>query len=249
MVRVPPVLLVAALILGATASPALSAPTGCGRADPELPHWARARAMTVLHDSVLLSGQSALRRGFPCWRVNLLGRPALMLRDAEREIRMSGRRVAPLVVIGIGYNSLWERDRVNHRRWAERFDGDAFRLLSTLRRAGAEQFVWVTLRRANRATTEPRSWGDLRLYSWYFPYVNDRLRRLDAMRSRLVLAEWARAGARRDVTYDSIHLNARGGRLMQRLIETTIYEEAYLQATASPTPASARAPGTDRPAR
>jgi len=45
-----------------------------------------------------------------------------------------------------------------------------------------------------------------------------------------VLAEWAHAGARPDVTYDSIHLNARGGRLMQRLIETTIYEEAYVQA-------------------
>lgn len=229
MVRLAPVLLATALILGATASPALSAPAGCGRADPKLPHWARARAMTVLHDSVLLSGEQALKRGFPCWRVNMLGRPALMLRDAEREIRTSGRRVAPLVVVGIGYNTLWERNRVNHGRWAERFDGDAFRLLRTLRRAGAEQLVWVTLRRANRATTAPSSWSDLRLYSWYFPYVNDRLRRLDTGRNRLVLAEWARAGARRDVTYDSIHLNARGGRLMQRLIEGAIYEEAYAQ--------------------
>ncbi|MEJ7785082.1 MAG: hypothetical protein WKF96_09785 [Solirubrobacteraceae bacterium] len=228
--RTSPVLVVAAaLLLGAPASPVVSATTGCGRADPVLPHWARARAMTVLHDSVLLSGETALKRGFPCWRVRMLGRPALMLRDAEREIRTSGRRVAPLVVVGIGYNSLWERNGVNHGRWAERFDGDAFRLLRTLRRAGAEQFVWVTLRRANRATTAPSAWSDLRLYSWYFPYVNDRLRRLNAQRNRLVLAEWAREGARPDVTYDSIHLNARGGRLMQRLIETTIYEEAHAQ--------------------
>lgn len=234
-VRVPSVLLAATLILGmaAPASPA-ARPAGCGKATPELPYWARARAMTVLHDSVLLSGAPALRRGFPCWRVNLIGRPALMLRDAEREIRTSGRRVAPLVVIGIGYNSLWERHRANYARWAARFDDDASRLLATLRRAGAQQFVWVTLRRANRTTTSPSRWNELGLYSWYFPYVNERLRRLDAQLNQVVLAEWAIVGARRDVTYDSIHLNGRGGRMMQSLIETTIYDEAYEQAAGPP---------------
>jgi hypothetical protein len=202
---------------------------------------------------VLLSGAAALRRGFPCWRVRLIGRPALMLRTAERELRAGRRRVAPLVVVGIGYNSLWERGRRNHARWAARFDEEADDLLRTLRRAGARQILWVTLRRTTRATTDPSDWGELPLYSWYFPYVNERLRALDPPRRRLALVEWAHEGARRDVTYDSIHLNERGGRVMQRLVERRLYEEAYAQAaegaTRPPAPAPAPAPGTDPPGR
>ena len=235
---VRPVLLAIAL-LGALPAPVASA-QGCGTADPSLPHWARARQMTVLNDSVLLSGQAALRRGFPCWRVRLIGEPALMLRSAERSIRTSGRRVAPLVVVGIGYNSLWERRRRNHARWAARFDDEASRLLATLRRAGAEQILWVTLRRATRRTTHASDWGELPLYSWYFPYVNERLRALDPPRRRLALVEWAHEGARPDVTYDSIHLNEKGGRLMQRLVERRLYEEAYAQVGAGQPDGSAR---------
>jgi hypothetical protein len=228
LVRVPPVLLALVVLLGAP-SAAGAAAKGCGPPNPDLPHWARARSMTVLHDSVLLSGRPALIAGFPCWHVHMVGRPALMLRAAEHELRQSGRRVSPLVVIGLGYNSLWERNRSNYGRWAARFDGEAARLLRTLRRAGAEQFVWVTLRRATRATTQPSRWDELPLYAWFFPYVNDRLRTLDARRNHLVLADWARTGARPDVTYDTIHLNGRGGRIMQRLIERRIYEEAARQ--------------------
>jgi hypothetical protein len=231
-VRVLPVLLAAASIaaIAAPASAPAAAPKGCGRPDPTLPPWARDRQMTVVSDSVLLSGEAALHRGFPCWHVHLIGRPALMLAQAERQIRTSGRRVAPLVVVGVGYNSLWERNRLHHARWAARFDAEAARLLATLRRAGARQFIWVTLRHATRATTAPRSRRDLPLYSWYFPYVNAELRGIDAQRDRVVLADWARVGARPDVTYDSIHLNVRGGRLMQRLIERTLYDEARRQA-------------------
>lgn len=232
--RTPAVLLTTLLLVAVSAAPAAPAakpiPRGCGRPDPSLPFWARHRSMTVLNDSVLLSGESALRRGMPCWHIDLIGRPALMLRAAEQEIRTSGRHVSPLVVLGVGYNSLWERHRYHHARWAARFDGEAARLLHTLRRAGAEQFVWVTLRRANRSTTPSNHWGELGLYSWYFPYVNERLRSLDAQRNRVVLADWRTVGARNDVTYDSIHLNARGGRLMQQLIEKTVYDEANRQA-------------------
>lgn len=250
--RASPVLLAVALSLGPSA-PVSDAAGRCGRPDPNLPHWARGHRMTVLNDSVLLSGEPVLRRGFPCWRVKLIGRPALMLRDAEHEIRTSGRRVAPLAVVGIGYNSLWERGGRNHAKWAARFDSEAARLVRTLRRAGAEQIVWVTLRRANRATTAQSRWSELDQYSWYFPYVNDRLRRLDERRRDLVLAEWAHVGARPDVTYDTIHLNARGGRMMQRLIEKTIYDEAYAQVAgplvATRTPGPAPPPGTRPPAR
>ena len=52
---------------------------------------------------------------------------------------------AGLVIVAVGYNSLWERDRRRYHVWAAEFDSQAKALLATLKRAGAEQFVWVTL--------------------------------------------------------------------------------------------------------
>jgi hypothetical protein len=196
-----------------------------------LPYWARQRKMTVLVDSVLLGGGPQLRAARPCWRVHLRGRPALMIRVAERELRASHRRVAPLVVIGLGYNSLWERHRRHHRHWATRFDAEALRLLRTLRHLGARQFVWVTLRHPTRATVPAAGRRELSLYAWYFPYVNERLRRLDRRRKDLVLADWEAVSRRRGLTYDSIHLNQRGARLMARTIRGSIYAEAKRQAS------------------
>src|SRR3954468_16177021 len=252
----PPVL--AALAVAAALSPVAPASARCPKPDPQLPYWARARTMTVLNDSVLLSGESALRHGMPCWRIRLIGRPALMLPAADQEIRSRNMHLAPLVVVGIGYNTLWQRHRYRHRYWAARFDREANHLLHTLFAHGAQQVVWVTLRRANRRTTRPNRWGELWQYSWYFPYVNERLFALDRQRSRVVLARWDEAGGRPDVTYDTIHLNALGGRLMQRLIERTIYAEARRQrrptARAAQDPcaniktgAPARKPGRPRP--
>ena len=146
------------LVLATAAAPApaatRSAPPACGHADRSLPHWARQRSMTVVNDSVLLSGEAALRRGMPCWRIDLIGMPALMIGRAAEAIRSSGRRVAPLAVVGLGYNSLWERGRRHHARWAARFDAEAARLVRALRHAGAEQIVWVTLQ-----TGHPRDDG------------------------------------------------------------------------------------------
>jgi hypothetical protein len=195
-----------------------------------LPYWARQRKMTVLVDSVLLGGGPQLRAARPCWRVHLRGRPALMIRVAERELRARHPRVAPLVVIGLGYNSLWERHRRHYRQWATRFDGEALRLLRTLRHLGARQFVWVTLRHPTRATVPAAGRRELSLYAWYFPYVNERLRRLDRRRKDLVLADWEAVSRRRGLTYDSIHLNQRGARLMARTIRASIYAEAKRQA-------------------
>jgi hypothetical protein len=186
--------------------------------------------MTVLVDSVLLSGLPALRSKRPCWRLSVYGRPALMIGVAERELRRRGRRVARLVVVGLGYNSLWERRRHRYGFWASRFDREARRLLRTLRRLGARQVVWVTLREPTARTVPPQAVGELGSYSWYFPYVNERLRRLDRRRRDLVLADWAAASDRRGLTYDSIHLNTRGARLMARTIRQAISREALRQA-------------------
>jgi hypothetical protein len=205
-------------------------PHGCAPLDHQMPRWARKRQMTVLFDSVLLSGAPELRPAMHCWRVGMRGRPALMVRVAERELRARRRRVAPLVVIGLGYNSLWERHRHRYSYWAARFDREARRLLRTLHRLGARQFVWVTLRQPTRRTVPLSAGGELGQYSWYFPYVNERLRRLGRRRRDLVLADWHAVSQRRGLTYDSIHLNSRGARLMARTIKATIRDEARRQA-------------------
>ena len=36
-----------------------------------------------------------------------------------------GRRVGPVVVVGLGYNSLWQPDRANFNAWAAQFDREA----------------------------------------------------------------------------------------------------------------------------
>jgi hypothetical protein len=202
----------------------------CAPLSHQLPRWARKRQMTMLVDSVLLSGAPAMRPAMRCWRIGMRGRPALMIRIAEHELRTAHRRVAPLVVVGLGYNSLWERGRHRYSYWAARFDREARRLLRTLHTLGARQIVWVTLRQPTRRTVPLSARGELGKYSWYFPYVNERLRRLGRRRSDVVLADWEAASRRRDLTYDSIHLNPRGGRVMARTIKATIRKEARRQA-------------------
>lgn len=224
------VLALAALLaaaIGASDAPPASAAAGrwCPT-NPVEPYWARQRRMTVLVDSVLLSGKGAIRRANRCRAVSLRGRPAWMIKHATAELARDRRRIAPLVVIGIGYNSLFQRNRRRYAYWARRWDREAARLLAVLRRKGARQFVWVTLREPTRRTVPRYAVGELRYYSWFFPYVNERLRRLDARRDDLVLANWTRASNRNGITYDSIHLNSRGGRLMAQTINGAIQREA-----------------------
>lgn len=218
----------------APVEPAVSRGSSCRSqsADRALPYWARQRATTVVMDSVLLSGEPQLRQVMACRRFGFRGRPALMIGIAERELRASGRRVAPLAIVGVGYNSLWEHDRRNYDTWAARFDAEAERLVDTLRRRGALQVVWVTLREPKARFLTPTGRGELHLYSWFFPYANERLHALDRRRSDVVLADWAAVSDRPGLTYDSIHLTAKGGVLMARTVRRAITAEARRQVRA-----------------
>ncbi len=189
--------------------------------------------MLVMVDSVLLGGAPALKSAMPCWHITIRGRPALMIRIAEKELRAQHPRVPKLVVVALGYNSLWEHGRKRYGFWSRRFDHEATALLATLRRLGARQFVWVTLRQPNASIVPPGSLGELHQYAWYFPYVNERLRRLARRRDDLVLADWEAVSHRRGVTYDTIHLNPAGAALMARTIKHAITHEAARQ-TATP---------------
>ena len=152
-----------------------------------------------------------------------------MVEEADRRLRVRRPHVAPLVVIGLGYNSLWQRRRRNFDHWARRFDRKARGLLATLRRLGARQFVWITLREPNARTVPPRARGELWRYSWYFPWVNERLHRLDRQRRDLVLADWAAVSRSPHHTYDSIHTTPLGARVFSRTINRAIAREAARQ--------------------
>jgi hypothetical protein len=159
----------------------LGASTVCEPTEPPQtvkPGWWTARRQTVLVDSVLLGGKIALRETFKRWKLRFIGEPAIMLPAMEERVA-ARQRVARLVVLGIGYNSIWERRRRNYSTWARKFDTEAKELLATLRRKRARQFVWVTLRDARRSVIPSSALWQHDRYAWYFPYVNERLRRLD----------------------------------------------------------------------
>jgi hypothetical protein len=202
-----------------------------------VPAWLTSRRATVLVDSVLLGGIPALRSNFARWRVDVIGRPAIMLPAMEEELRASGRPVAPLVILGVGHNSLWEKGRRNYGIWAARFDGEATRLLNTLKRLGAAELIWVTLRQARRAVIPSSALWQYDKYSWYFPYVNERLRLLDKKRTDLALADWAAVSNRAGITYDAFHLRPEGAALMARTIRAAVEAEGRAE-TRSVTPAA-----------
>ena len=225
------VVVIAVVALAATTTAdrrAVGCPVG-GADEARQPYWVRARRVTYLADSVILSAKPALRTK-RCWGVSIRGRPALMIDDAARTLRARGRRVAPLAVVGLGYNSLWERGGRRFGYWAARFDREARTLLRTLRRLGARQIVWVTLRQPTAAFVPPAGLSQVRRYSWYFPWVNQRLRRLARRRRDLVLADWRKSSDRRGLTYDAIHVNTRGAGVMSRTIWRAVEREARRQA-------------------
>ena len=200
------------------------------------PAWARARRATILVDSVLLGGVPAL--GLRGWRTASLGRPAIMLPAAEQQIRAGGRwrrwrsSASATTRSGSGTAQL--------PTWAAAFDRQARALVEALRARGAPDRVGDTAR--CRARRDPlRGLWQFDAYAWYFPYVNERLRRLDRARDDLVLAEWDRVSKRTGVTYDAIHVNPRGASLMARTIHAAIDGAADDQRPPRTRPAAATA--------
>jgi hypothetical protein len=195
-----------------------TAPRGLGT--PLDPAWPK--QLYVLSDSVVLSGKAALPDRFAGWQVTVDGRPALMVKKAVQELKQKGRPVGSVVVVALGYNSLWERNRRNYDRWARAFDQQAEDMLTTLKGLGAKKVVWVTLRELNPSIVPAKSVDELPLYSWYFPWVNERLRALVERHPEVALADWSAASQSNGLTYDSIHLNKNGAALMSDVIARAV---------------------------
>jgi peptidoglycan/LPS O-acetylase OafA/YrhL len=173
-------------------------------------------AVTVLGDSVLLGARPAIEDelGAAGYRVDFRAQPALMIPQSNGQLAAAGAPVGDTVLVGLGYNSLWQRNRANFDEWAEKFDGEAGALLDTLRRLGAKRIVWVTLREPSESVIPPLGREQYRRFVWYFPYVNERLRVLAERETDVILADWAAVSNRAELTYDAMHLTADGVRLM-----------------------------------
>jgi peptidoglycan/LPS O-acetylase OafA/YrhL len=188
-----------------------------GRLDPSWP-----KTLTVVTDSVLLGTKQVLPAALPGWRVDYRGRPALMVKAAAQELRSTRQPVGSVVVVGLGYNSLWQKDRQRYDVWATQFDDQADDLLAALVSLGAKKVVWVALREASTGSIPASALWQQREYAWYFPYVNERLHAFVQRHPEVTLADWAVVSDRPGLTYDAIHLNSRGATLMIDTIKSAI---------------------------
>ena len=149
-------------VAAATSPPAVAEPAAVAPAATSVPAATTttvspADIVTVLADSVLLGAEDTLvdELGAAGYTVDFRGRPALMLHQSNDQLAAANSRVGETVVIGLGHNTLWERDRARFDTWAEKFDSEADELLATLRRLGAKRFVWVTLREPSEDVIPP----------------------------------------------------------------------------------------------
>lgn len=174
---------------------------------------------TVLTDSVVLGAEKYLPNAFPGWQMDLLGKPALMLHQVEDTFLPHGRTVGSVVVVGLGYNSLWERDRLNFDKWSARFDEQADEVVRVLTEHGALKIAWILLREpAPEAVQTAQQKDQMYRWGWYLPYVNERIRLLPDRHPNVVVADWATASSGQGFTYDLIHLNPAGARLMTNVV-------------------------------
>lgn len=188
------------------------------RLDPEWP-----KTMTLVTDSVGLGAKDALPASLPDWKVDVRGRPAMMMNVANKELQTQSQPVGSVAVVALGYNSLWGRDRANFDAWAKKFDREADQIVATLRGLGAKKVVWVTLREPTDAIIPPEALAAADKYRWFFGYVNERLAALAQRDPGVAVADWkAVSSTRAGLTYDAIHLRPVGAQLYSETVKSAV---------------------------
>lgn len=102
------------------------------------------KRLVVVTDSVLLDATPTLVKSLSDWQVTIVGRSALMIRNAVDALRQQPGATAPVIVVGLGHNSVWEKDRKNFARWSATFDKSVDDMLALLRQRGAQKIVWLS---------------------------------------------------------------------------------------------------------
>ena len=179
---------------------------------------ARPKELYVLSDSVVLDVRDELARRLPDWKVTVEGDIGLTVDQAGDLLERRQQRVAPTVIVAVGYNSIWERNRHNFDHWAAQFDAQADRIVAQLRSLGAKEIVWVTVRELDEDIV-PGGWkSQLPRYGFYYPYVNERLRALPQRNPDVRLADWSAASQQLGLTRDAIHVTPEGADLLVDVI-------------------------------
>jgi hypothetical protein len=143
-----------------------------------------------------------------------------MLDDAEEDIAAAGAPVGPRSSWAWATTRCGRRTAPTSTTGARKFDREADSLIATLRRLGATKIVWATLREPSEDIIPPEGREQYRLYIWYFPYVNERLRLIPERHPDVILADWAAVSNQSGLTYDAMHLTRSGIRLMIDTIRT-----------------------------
>jgi lysophospholipase L1-like esterase len=195
--------------------PALAGP-------PLDPNWQK--HVFVVTDSVMLGAKQQFINALPDWQVTFTGRPALMIRKGLDDYVRQQRNTGPVAVVALGYNTLWEKDRHNFKRWSDAFDKSVEEMLAALKERGARKIVWVMVRELtpDMITTGGVGQAQYNRYAWYFPYVNERLKAIKERHPEMALADWAAAARVSGLTYDLIHINTRGADLMTEVVKTAM---------------------------
>ena len=201
---------------GSTATSVGAAVTSTTSNVPTTPPGPMAKTVTVLGDSVLLGAEDQLTAELEAsgYTVDYRAVAAQMLHQGNKALLDAGTPVGETVVIGLGHNSLWERDRQNYDKWARKFNSEADILIQTLEGLGATKIVWVTLREPSEDVIPPEGRKQYDAYVWYFPYVNEQIDQLPTRHPDLVVADWAAVSNESGLTYDAMHLTSSGIRLM-----------------------------------
>jgi hypothetical protein len=127
-----------------------------------------AKEIYVLTDSVIFGAKSDFYKKFSDWTITYDGRPGLTIRVGTKEMKKKFTTLPKIAVIGLGYNSLWEKDRKNYKSWSSRFDKEAEELITALEDRGVEKIIWVNLREATPDIVPKKALWQYEKYAWYF---------------------------------------------------------------------------------
>ena len=178
----------------------------------------------MVSDSVGLGARTAMPAAFPSdWQVTVDGTPALFVEQLLSQHVQNRAATNPSVfgdfaIVAGGYNyPYWD---------PARFDRSIDAMVDALLRAGTKQIFWVTLREVKPEYISASGWKGVQPYYWYFPTVNEHLRRALDRHPQLSLIDWASMADQPGLTYDAIHLNTAGARVYSDLAADTVQTAA-----------------------
>jgi lysophospholipase L1-like esterase len=180
-----------------------------------------AKQVYMITDSVGLGAKGAMKKGFKGWKVTVDGHESMGIPEATRRVK-ENKVMPPIVIVAVGYNSSWEKERKNFERYTKQFDTQAEAMLNAITTRGAKKVIWVLLRDPMASPSGKKSHKYYEKKGFYFSYVNERLVTLHEKHPELSIADWASVSNDPSYTADGIHLTASGAAVLVEVIKSSI---------------------------